>query len=36
MEPGSMSFVFMIYTVAVIVGVVFVGSLVGYFSRAKS
>ena len=36
MEPGSMYFVFMIYTAAVIVGVVAVGALVGFFSRDKS
>ncbi len=36
MEPGSMSFVFMIYTVAVVAGVILVAALVGYFSRQKS
>lgn len=32
MEPGSMSFVFMIFAFAVIGGVIVVGGLVSYFS----
>ena len=36
MEHTSMSFVFMIYTVAVVAGVILVAALVGYFGRQKS
>jgi hypothetical protein len=32
MEPGSMSFVFMIYGIAVVAAVVLVGALVSFFA----
>ena len=33
MEPGSMPFVFTIYGVVVVLGVIFVASMVFFFSR---
>ena len=36
MEPGSMSFVFMIFGIAVVAVVILVGGLVSYFAGKSS
>jgi len=36
MEPGSMSFVFMIFIIASIVGVAAIGGLVWFFTRGEA